>query len=662
MARRPHTFFDISIGGKSAGRIVFELYSDIAPKTVENFRALCTGEKGKGKSGKPLHFKNCKFHRIIPGFMLQGGDFTRGDGTGAKAFLGRSSKMSASKKSTLSLDFFRWPTPERTPMALSSSSPLRRLLGSMGNMLSSARCLVDPAWSSCERLNRRGLRVVLSKVRTDDMLDYREDDDESDLEDELFATGRPCSSVTILPMPHSPDNDKHDNSTSSSNLEESEERKESLAPLKRPPINLLARTPQYTSITTSSLALPYDTQIINTQVNGFHCHLQGVMPDYKSRSLSNLENTPPLSPAQRVCISPCSMANNHHWKYASMRQNIRQCASNGGVANLGAVGGGAKARESNLKLDLNGSSSSRSSMKMNGVVKSDTLNLQTTVVGCSITMNGEKPFHRQQIICANADLQTHTGDIRLQQSLSTPCPGGNNKSDANDLNNGLNGSAGCRKESEYRRFKSEGSTTASSLPVPPNGMDVSLDDLSPVADRSSPPHRLNMFQTQDTVTNGPLAKHSHTEQVMMMHTLKTKLQKYQGFIDKAFQLIQQGADEQIFEGCTIVAKVMTKAWLFPKISHDLAYSLCDHLRDQNYFDQLISLFVKQGTSDSVRLCCGRAIEECMSLNNRDYIVTKGYLKKVVATAEKLNKNQEQQRMSLSLLESLFKHSTATTYK
>ncbi|CAD5116259.1 DgyrCDS5167 [Dimorphilus gyrociliatus] len=84
----PRTFFDITIGGESAGRIVFKLYKDKVPKTAENFRALCTGEKGVGTKGKPLHFKGSIFHRIIKNFMIQGGDFTAANGTGGESIYG----------------------------------------------------------------------------------------------------------------------------------------------------------------------------------------------------------------------------------------------------------------------------------------------------------------------------------------------------------------------------------------------------------------------------------------------------------------------------------------------------------------------------------------------------------------------------------------------
>ncbi|TNV81323.1 hypothetical protein FGO68_gene2088 [Halteria grandinella] len=83
----PRVYFILTIDGYYAGRVVFTLYQD-TPITGENFRALCTGEKGRGISGRPLHFKGSTFHRIIPNFIAQGGDFINGDGTGSESIYG----------------------------------------------------------------------------------------------------------------------------------------------------------------------------------------------------------------------------------------------------------------------------------------------------------------------------------------------------------------------------------------------------------------------------------------------------------------------------------------------------------------------------------------------------------------------------------------------
>jgi cyclophilin family peptidyl-prolyl cis-trans isomerase len=88
MSGNARTFFDIEVDKKHIGRIVFELFVDKSPKTAENFRALCTGEKGTTE--KPLSYKGAPFHRIIKGFMLQGGDITRGDGMGGESIYGKS--------------------------------------------------------------------------------------------------------------------------------------------------------------------------------------------------------------------------------------------------------------------------------------------------------------------------------------------------------------------------------------------------------------------------------------------------------------------------------------------------------------------------------------------------------------------------------------------
>ena len=154
MSENPVVFFDISIGGSSKGRIEMVLRADVVPKTAENFRCLCTGEKGIGRSGKILHFKGSSFHRVIPGFMCQGGDFTKHNGRGGESIYVSSmlhnilcnslasdgilisfiilhssihdrepvSMMRISSLSTLVQDVYRWLTLDPTRMAVSEFS------------------------------------------------------------------------------------------------------------------------------------------------------------------------------------------------------------------------------------------------------------------------------------------------------------------------------------------------------------------------------------------------------------------------------------------------------------------------------------------------------------------------------------------------------------
>ena len=83
MSLLPRCWFDMAVGGVPVGRITFELRADVVPRTAENFRALCTGEKGGG-----LHYQGSTFHRVIPEFMCQAGDFTNHDGTGGRSIYG----------------------------------------------------------------------------------------------------------------------------------------------------------------------------------------------------------------------------------------------------------------------------------------------------------------------------------------------------------------------------------------------------------------------------------------------------------------------------------------------------------------------------------------------------------------------------------------------
>ena len=91
--KRPHVWFDLQMEDRVLGRVTFELFGDLCPKTAENFRRLCVGDilgRVSKKAKKPLKYEGSAFHRIIPGFMIQGGDFDFANGTGGESIYGSS--------------------------------------------------------------------------------------------------------------------------------------------------------------------------------------------------------------------------------------------------------------------------------------------------------------------------------------------------------------------------------------------------------------------------------------------------------------------------------------------------------------------------------------------------------------------------------------------
>lgn len=104
----PIVFFDITLGGEPLGRIKMQLFADSVPRTAENFRQFCTGES-KDSRGRPQGYKHSKFHRVIKEFMIQGGDFLNGDGTGStcvygtKSFADESFKLRHERAGVLSM-------------------------------------------------------------------------------------------------------------------------------------------------------------------------------------------------------------------------------------------------------------------------------------------------------------------------------------------------------------------------------------------------------------------------------------------------------------------------------------------------------------------------------------------------------------------------------
>ena len=90
LRKRPKVYLDVKIGSNKPGRIEIELFGDQVPLTAENFRQLCTGESGCDTNGRERSYKRTRFHRVVKGFMVQGGDITSGDGRGGGSIYGES--------------------------------------------------------------------------------------------------------------------------------------------------------------------------------------------------------------------------------------------------------------------------------------------------------------------------------------------------------------------------------------------------------------------------------------------------------------------------------------------------------------------------------------------------------------------------------------------